>query len=108
MRKLAPPEFSHLYAAHPKTRRPIESAWGLYKSRFQCARRRMKTKKPANSCKILKACAILHNFFILVNDRWTMDEEIPYDINDLGPIIPDTNNNRLSIVNNAFIRINNL
>lgn len=45
MRKLAPPEFSHLYAAHTKTRRPIESAWGLYKSRFQCARRRMKTKK---------------------------------------------------------------
>ena len=37
-----------------------------------------------------------------------MDEEIPYDMDDLGPIMPDGNNNRLSIVNTAFIRINNL
>lgn len=109
-RRLPPAEYAILYQQLRKTRVVIEQAWGLYKSRFQCAKRTIRLK-PESAAAVLKCCAILHNFLLLQNDIWDAEiEEIEENNNDA-----DENNepngenlNRLAVYNNAFLHINNL
>jgi hypothetical protein len=115
------PIHNPIFKAHPKARRVIENAWGLLKTRFQCTRRTLKVKKPAAAAVIVKCCAILHNFLILVRDDWIADaEDADADDNEVedededAENVPPNNNaanawlNRLTILNHSFLQANNL
>jgi hypothetical protein len=47
--------------AHKRTRRYVESGIGLLKQRWRCLQYEMRIKDTTNICRVIKACAILHN-----------------------------------------------
>ena len=49
------------YAAHSKTRRLVECAFGVLKMRFRCLFEGLRCKDPVFACEIIKACTVLHN-----------------------------------------------
>uniref|UniRef100_A0A914VMG6 DDE Tnp4 domain-containing protein n=1 Tax=Plectus sambesii TaxID=2011161 RepID=A0A914VMG6_9BILA len=63
MRALAAPtvEGEHFYAAHAKTRRIVECAFGILKIHFRCLYERIRVKDHVYACEIIKACTVLHN-----------------------------------------------
>jgi len=96
-------------------RRIIENAWGVYKKRFQCAQRTLRIRSPTEAGRILKACAILHNFAIAnkENDRFLPEEFEDFPMEDDNEMEDDCNenaliNNRLLQLNNSFLIVNNL
>ena len=78
--------------AHCKTRNIVERSFGLLKSRFRCLSQSGGTLlyKPEKVCRIVVACAVLHNFCIT---RGIMHE--PEDLNvevDEGLVAAPTHN----------------
>jgi hypothetical protein len=77
---------------------------------------KLKLKTAAHCAQIIKCCACLHNFFILTHDDWDVpaaaaQEYEEDDINDQDDLVhagADAGNIRLTILNNAFIQVNNL
>jgi hypothetical protein len=109
MKRIVPLGREAFYDAHMKTRRVIENAWGLYKTRFQCAKRVLRFKNPARSAQCLKSCAILHNFFIILRDHWDYEaEEAPDDVNFDQNILVENVQQRLNAIFDLFQQVNNL
>lgn len=64
--------------AHCRTRNTIERVFGWWKRRFHVLHSEIKMK-PAKVCKIIGACAILHNIAISLKEE--MDDEDEEDVN---------------------------
>lgn len=97
-----------MYSQLRKTRVVIEQAWGIFKARFQCAKRCIRTN-PTSAAAILKCCAILHNFLILQKDNWEF-YELEEENDDAGADNGEDagNQNRLALFNHTFKHINNI
>eukprot|EP00105_Crassostrea_gigas_P033686 XP_011457145.1 PREDICTED: putative nuclease HARBI1 [Crassostrea gigas] len=64
--------------AHCRTRNAVERVFGWWKRRFHVLHSEIKMK-PAKVCKIIGACAILHNIAISLKEE--MDDEDEEDVN---------------------------
>lgn len=75
-----------------------------FQNRFQCAKRTMRVA-PVYAAIILKAAAILHNFLIMKRDDWPIPDANENEDANAGEdaVAP---NDRLEILNNAFLNIN--
>lgn len=68
--------------SHIRTRNSVERMFGVWKSRFQCLRNTLRFQ-PRNSCNVIIACAVLHNFCKQQNEPDpTCDEEPSPDYED--------------------------
>lgn len=60
----APGEQQQFNRAHKRTRRYVESGIGLLKQRWRCLHNELRVATPAFACRIIRACAIMHNICI--------------------------------------------
>lgn len=78
--------------AHRKTRNIVERCFGVLKSRFRClSKHNVLNYDPQTASKIINACAVLHNIFILNNYPLPPEEEIidEMELQDYIIDIPD-------------------
>ncbi|XP_054717504.1 putative nuclease HARBI1 [Uloborus diversus] len=69
---------------HKKARNVVERAFGLLKNRFRCLHSSggILMYTPAKVCRIIMACAVLHNMCITQNDHWDDDSPDPKDVSE--------------------------
>ncbi len=65
---------------HKKTRRLVESAFGLLKQRFGCLD--FLRQEPSFSAKIINACVALHNYCLQEGAEPEIGGEDDYDVNE--------------------------
>jgi hypothetical protein len=70
-------------SAHCKTRSTIERVFGWWKRRFHVLHSEMRMK-PGKVCKIIGACAILHNIALMLREEMEDDEQV--DRNAVGQV----------------------
>ena len=101
----ATPQQRRFNRAQKTTRCSVERAFGVFKRRFHCLHSGLRVD-PAKACKIIGACAVLHNIAILRNEQ-PFDDDILDEEFECEPYHGDEPESGLTIRNhiaNTFFR----